>query len=181
MATLKSVVNKWNLLPSKKRNGRLARAMAKTIILKAANVSGKRYLKSMGEAKFLNTMWNKKKQNFNGIKYEDEVWEYQPKVKHYHVDFKFIVGNSVHYIEYKGKLNGAGRTKLRDIKRCNPEKSLILVFERGGNKLSSKPGSLTYMKWAEQQGFPAFDTQQSGWEKELIKYLKENSDLIKRG
>jgi len=99
MATLKSVVEKWDLLPSKTRNGKLAKAMAKTVVLKLAGVFGKNFLKSMGEAKFLKSMYEcVKDKQINSIKYEDEIWEYQPKMKHYHPDFKIKVGHSLSVI-----------------------------------------------------------------------------------
>ena len=180
MATLKSVVEKWDLLPSKTRNGKLAKAMAKTIVLKLVGVFGKNFLKSMGEARFLRDMYGYvKDKQINYIKYEDEVWEYQPKIKHYHPDFKIKIGHSIHFVEYKGKMTGPIRSKMRDIKRCNPDKHLILVFERGRNKLTSKKNSITYMDWAKRNGIPAFNTQDSDWCKQLIGYLKENSLLIK--
>ena len=180
MATLKSVFEKWDFMPSKTRTGELAKALAKTIVLKACNVEGKHFLKSMGEARFLSGMlhWVKKKR-LNFIKYEPEVWEYQPEVKHYIPDFKIKVGTSVHYVEYKGAMVKDTRTKMRDVKRCNPDKSIILVFERGKNKLSPKPKSITYMKWAERNGFPAFNTQDSDWDEQLTKWLIDNSILIK--
>ena len=178
MATLNSVVKKWQLIPSTQRSLKLARAMAKSIVLKMCGISGKKYLKSMGEAVFLWNMLDMKKNNFNNIKYEQDIWEYTFKVKHYHPDFKIKVGNTYHWIEYKGKMVGPTRTKLIAIKRCNPDKSLILVFERGKNKLSSK-SKTTYMEWAEQQGFPAFDTKDIHWKRDLIEYLKNNSKLLK--
>jgi len=181
MATLQSVVKKWELLSSKVRNGRLAKAMAKTIVLKAAGICGKKYLKSMGEAKFLYVMWKAKSQkHFNSVYYEDEIWKYQPKEKTYHPDFTLRVGYSIHTIEYKGKMDGKTRTKMKDIKRCNPIRSLIMVFERGRNKISPR-SKTTYMAWAKQNGFPAFDVQDKYWKRDLLIYLKENSQLIKGG
>lgn len=179
MARLKSVLEKWDLLPSKKRSGRLAKKMAKTVILKSAGVFGKKYLKSMGEARFLQfTQDCITHKRINVVKYEAEKWLYRPKTKTYNPDFRLKVGYTYHTVEYKGKMNGPVRTKLKDIKRCNPGKSLILVFERGNNKLNSK-SKTTYMQWAERYGFPAFNTQDSEWKKQLVTYLLDNSELIK--
>jgi len=179
MARLKSVLEKWDLLPSKKRSGRLAKKMAKTIILKVAGVFGKHFLKSMGEARFLNNLQklvvDKK---INRVGYEIEKWKYKPKERTYIPDFKIKVGETNHTIEYKGRMSGATRTKLKDIVRCNPTKSFILVFERGNNKLS-KSSKTTYMEWAERYGFPAFNTQDPGYMKDLETYLLKNSQLIK--
>jgi len=178
MATLNSIVKKWELLPSKQRSLKLARDMAKSVVLKMCDIGGKKYLKSMGEAVFLYGMLGVKKNNFNNIKYEKDVLKYTLKVKSYHPDFKIKVGNSYHWIEYKGKMVGPTRTKMQAVKRCHPEKSIIMVFERGKNRLSPR-SKTTYMEWAEQQGFPAFDTKDSNWKRYLIKYLKDNSQLIK--
>ena len=178
MATLNSVVKKWQFLPSKNRSLRLARDMAKSVVLKFCGIEGKKYLKSMGEAIFLWSMLKEKKNNFHSIKYEQDTLEYTLNPKKYHPDFKVKVGNSYHWIEYKGKMVGPTRTKMIAVKRCHPEKSIIMVFERGKNKLSPK-SKTTYMQWAKQQGFPAFDTKDYGWQKELINYLKNNSELIK--
>jgi len=180
MATLKAVVEEWMYLPSKKRSRKLAREMAKSVVLKVVGLDGVKYLKSMGEANFLYKMLKKKKDNFNNLKYESDVWKYQAKPRKYHPDFRIKIDQTYHWIEYKGEMAGPIRTKLKDIKRCNPEKSLILVFERGLNKLSAK-SKMTYMEWAKLCGFPAFDTQDSAWVNQLLYYLKLNSKLNKGG
>lgn len=179
MATLKKVLEEWDLLPSKKRNGRLAKEMAKTIVLKVAGVFGKNFLKSMGEARFLKDIRDSiRAKKLNSVRYEAETWEYQPEIKHYTPDFKVKVGHSYHYIEYKGKMTQQIRNKIRDIIRCNPDKSFILVFERGKNKLTGKKNSITYMTWAKRNKIPAFNMQDSDYKKKLIEYLHENSILV---
>ena len=60
MATLRNVINQWDMMPSKNRTRKKAREMAKTIVHKVAGVFGKKYLKSIGEARFLDTMLKNK-------------------------------------------------------------------------------------------------------------------------
>lgn len=131
-----TVWRKWEKIPVKKRNTRLAREMAKEC-----------GMRSMGEVRFAADLDKRK------IKYvyEPETWEYQHKVQHYTPDF--WLPEYEFFVEYKGKLTDQIRSKMLRVKDCNPDKDIRMVFERAANRIR-KGSPTTYDKWAAQKGFP---------------------------
>ena len=63
----------------------------------------------------------------------------------------FIVGKKI-IIETKGHFDKDDRRKMRDVKRCNPQLDIRLVFQKD-NKLSKAKRSKKYSQWAEYHGF----------------------------
>jgi hypothetical protein len=130
-----------------KRSTKLARTVAKE--------AG---MKSMGEVKCAADM-SKRKIRY---KYEEVTFEYQQKVQHYTPDFVIKrKGSTPLYIEYKGKMDYATRTKMLAVKRCNPDINIAMVFENAKNGITKrkrkKDGTYSvptkYWQWAEKNGF----------------------------
>jgi hypothetical protein len=97
--------------------------------------------------------------NSNSVpfKYEDDQFTYQYDPQKYTVDFTIKKADrSKTYFEYKGKLDGATRKKLRAIKKSNPDVDLRLVFEKPNNKLY-RGAKMRYWEWAERHGFKWYD------------------------
>lgn len=67
----------------------------------------------------------------------------------------FLLPNGV-FIEAKGKLDQETRSKMLAVKKAHPDLDIRFVFMKGENKLS-KGSKMTYMQWAEKNGFPAAD------------------------
>lgn len=133
-----TVMARWNKIPDKKRNSKIAKEMAK--------LAG---MKSMGEVRCAADM------DAKGVpwRYETEVLEYQHKVQHYTPDFILYENDNI-LIEYKGKMTDQVRKKLIAIKNCNPNRQICLVFEKPNNKISSSKNAWKYWQWSERNGFP---------------------------
>ena len=57
-------------------------------------------------------------------------------------------------IEYKGKMVGTTRSKIKAILETNPDIHFCMVFERSANKLSARPASMKYFEWANKLNIP---------------------------
>lgn len=160
--TPKQVIKLWEALPSTKATAKkqglnewrsltTAKKYAKMVNRKWANGS---YFKSMGEVYLVEELRKlKSERKIKGFTYEPEVWKYQYEPQEYSVDFNIIKNNNdIIFIEYKGKMDAPIRKKLEAIKRCNPDKELFIIFERGNNKISSN-SKTTYLEWANKHGF----------------------------
>ena len=102
----------------------------------------------------------------NGIKfkYEPDVLPYYQPVrggKCNHCHHKDVVKRRAYtpdfkvgllYLEAKGKLTSAERTKFKAVKDNHPSLDIRFVFMRD-NKIR-KGSTVTYMDWAKQEGFP---------------------------
>lgn len=85
------------------------------------------------------------------VKFEYETQKLQYVLrKTYTPDF--ILPNGV-YIEAKGVLTPADRTKMRAVKEQHPNLDIRFVFQNANNKLS-KHSKTTYAQWADRHGFP---------------------------
>ena len=130
------VITEWEKLPKKKRSARLGREFAK-----------KAGMRSMGEVYCAADMDRQK------IPYE-----YEPDKLRYTIDATytpdFLVKIGDVYVEFKGKMVGTTRTKIRAIIRSNPQIRYCMVFQRANNKLSSKSKSLQYWQWCERYKIP---------------------------
>lgn len=82
------------------------------------------------------------------LPYETTRLEY---VKHHKYTPDFQLGPKT-FVETKGKLTGADRTKHLLIKVQHPDVRVIFVFMAPNNKLS-KSSKTTYAMWAEKNGF----------------------------
>ena len=144
------------MLTEKERNSRTAREYAKQC-----------GMKSMAEVETAALLGD--------YEYEPESWEYQYEVQHYTPDFK--VGNV--YVEVKGKATKETRNKLLAVKRCNPDRIIILRFLKGKNKIS-KGSKTTYIEWFTKHGFVCFDWNQ---EKEFLDFIKKSNGVkgIRKG
>jgi len=80
-----------------------------------------------------------------------------PYVLHHNYIPDFYIPTTNIYIEAKGKLTPADRTKMLAVKKQYPDLDIRFVFMRGANRLTSKPKSKTYLEWAESNGFKAAD------------------------
>jgi hypothetical protein len=109
--------------------------------------------RSMSEVRFA----SKLKDAGLPFEYEKHKFKYQYKPQSYTVDFTLreASGNLAHF-EYKGKLDGPTRKKLRAIKDSNPELDLRLVFEKPNNKLY-KGAKMRYWEWADRYNFVWYD------------------------
>jgi hypothetical protein len=88
------------------------------------------------------------------VSFEYETLKLNFTVEHtYSPDF--ILDNGI-IIEAKGKLDAYTKQKMVAVKKQHPERDIRFVFMRGTNKLN-KRSKLTYMDWAEKNGFPAAD------------------------
>jgi hypothetical protein len=105
-------------------------------------------MKSMGEVRCAADM-DDRKIKYN---YEQDKIPYVIKAT-YNPDFTLYKDDDM-LIEYKGKMTQTVRTKMAAIKKCNPDLRICMVFEKPNNKLSSKPNSMRYWRWAELHGFP---------------------------
>ena len=83
-------------------------------------------------------------------KYETETLEYQHLPQTYTPDF--VLPNGV-LVEFKGKMTAETRKKMLSIRRCNPNRTIGIVFQYANNKLSSRKNSTRYWEWAEKNGF----------------------------
>jgi hypothetical protein len=83
--------------------------------------------------------------------YEKHIINYvKPETKHkYHPDF--CLPNGI-FIETKGRLVLADRSKHLLIKKQHPEVDIRFVFQNAKSKMS-KASSTTYAQWAEKNGF----------------------------
>jgi hypothetical protein len=129
------VMKKWDAIPPKKRNSRMAKEFAK-----------KCGMRSMGEVRCAADM----KRRQIPYKYEARLMTYQHQPQKYTPDFESPKIEGV--IEYKGKMTNETRKKLLSIQRCNPKIPIRLVFEKPNNKIR-KGSKTTYAQWAEKNGF----------------------------
>lgn len=74
-----------------------------------------------------------------------------PYVKHHTYCPDFQLGPKT-FVETKGLLTGADRTKHLLVKQQHPDVRIIFVFMAPNNKLSKK-SKTTYAQWAEKNGF----------------------------
>lgn len=139
-------VNEW-------RSFRTARKYAKMVNTRYANGS---YFKSMAEVFFVEELRKlKTSKHIKGFLYEPEQWEYQYDPQRYVVDFSVVKNDGTTiFIEFKGKMTPDIRKKLSTIKKCNPDKDLHIIFEKGNNKINPR-SKTTYLNWAEKNGFKA--------------------------
>ena len=91
--------------------------------------------------------------------YEDTTFTYQYKPQKYTPDFTLTRKTKKKvYLEYKGKLDGKTRKKMRAIRDSNPTLDVRLVFEKPKNKIYA--GAKTrYWEWAERNGFKWYDAK----------------------
>ena len=136
--TPKQVMKKWNAIPQKNRNSRMAKTYAK--------MAG---MRSMGEVRCAADMIEK---DINYL-YEERILTYQHEPQKYTPDFVIESSGHTTIIEYKGKMTNETRKKLLSIQRCNPTARICLVFEKPNNKIR-KGSKTTYWKWAEKNNFP---------------------------
>ena len=130
--------------------------------------------RSMGEVRYASRL---KQQNIP-FDYEAEKLSYQYDPQKYVVDFQIPIGNDKYiYIEYKGKLDGPTRKKMRAIKKSNPNVDLRIVFEKPNNKLYSG-AKMRYWEWAERYGFKWYDVKNY---KQLKKDILEAKRATKQG
>ena len=70
------------------------------------------------------------------------------------------------YFECKGYFPAADRSKMRAVKKCNPELDIRFIF--GDATKKNKGTKQTYGEWADKNGFPYCEKKISPkWRKEL--------------
>lgn len=69
----------------------------------------------------------------------------------------FVLDNGI-IIEAKGLFDQQTRSKMLAVKRQHPEKDIRFVFQAGDKKLS-KNSKVSYLQWAEKNGFPAVNKE----------------------
>lgn len=104
------------------------------------------------KSKLEEKVWAVLKKAYPAVKYEPTKYKYvQPEQERtYTPDFK--TGRRNLYIEAKGKLDLETRKKMVWFKQCNPNITIIFLFQNPDNKLT-KRSKTTYAMWAEAQGF----------------------------
>lgn len=105
------------------------------------------------------------------FKYEPDRLVYIKKPSKYIPDFK--ISKSV-YIEAKGILTTADRTKLLLVQEQHPQVTICLLFGNASNKLNRK-SSTTYAEWATKHGFPWMDMKDPILREWLKALANENS------
>jgi hypothetical protein len=86
--------------------------------------------------------------------YEPEKFDWIPPKRKYTPDFKVAKRDGGYFfVEYKGYLRPADRTKMRAIKKQYPDLDIRFVFQKADKKLY-KGSKTEYWMWAEQWGFP---------------------------
>lgn len=108
--------------------------------------------RSMSEVRFAALL----KRNGIPFKYEEDTLTYQYAPQKYTADFQIAQGNTKILLEYKGKLDGPTRKKMRAVKKSNPDVDLRIVFEKPNNKLYHG-SKMRYWQWAERYGFKWYD------------------------
>lgn len=151
-----TIMKEWNAIPMKERNSNTARYLAK-----------KAGMKSMAEVETAFLLSGIQKKLKSKYKYEPDTWEYQHDPQSYTPDFK--IGNL--YIEVKGKATTDTRRKMLAVKKCNPDKKLVILFLKGNNKIR-KGSKTTYIDWFRKQGFTCFDFKEMGT---FLKYVEKHS------
>lgn len=145
------VLKKWNALPKERQNSKTAREHYK--------MCG---MKSMAEVETA-ALYERE-----GIEYEYEAESlpYRYEQQSYTPDFR----TKTVYTEVKGKATKETRDKLLAVKRCNPEKVIVIRFLKGRNKIAAG-SKTTYLDWFRKKGFVCFD-----WDEEeaFIKFIREN-------
>jgi hypothetical protein len=80
----------------------------------------------------------------------------------YTPDFIVCKDNKLMFIETKGYFRPEHRTKMRHVKKCNPELDIRIIFQR--NQFINKSTGYDYCKWAERNNFPcAIGTLPKEW------------------
>jgi predicted nuclease of restriction endonuclease-like RecB superfamily len=146
------MVSMWAKLPSKMRTFRKAKELSKTI-----------GFRSIGEVAFAADL----EEQGTLYTYEPDVFMYTLPERKYIPDFRLKKKKGGWmYIEYKGRFSAQDRTKIRLIKKQNPDIDLRIVFEKPNNKLN-KSSKTTYGAWADQHGIPWSNrTIPAEWRKE---------------
>ena len=89
------------------------------------------------------------------FEYEDRKYKYitLPKSHTYTPDFTFytVDGKFLYAVEAKGLFDATNRQKLLDVRRCNPELDLRLLFQR--DQVIRKGSKTRYSDWAIKNKF----------------------------
>lgn len=83
------------------------------------------------------------------IKYETKKLPYVLEPKNYIPDFEVKPGV---FFEVKGYLESKDRTKLKAVKKNNPEVTIKILFDKPNTRIY-KGSKTTYAEWAEKNGF----------------------------
>lgn len=117
--------------------------------------------KSKLEAKLWKQLGRKKKL----VKYESEKVKYttEPKLKNYIPDWVVTLPSGYKfYVEIKGYFRPEDRTKMRLVKKCNPDLDIRFFFPYD-NKLNKNSG-MRYSDWCNKHGFTyAVGTMPKEW------------------
>lgn len=132
-----------------------------------------RSLPTIFQSKFESTVYKALRKFTKRIEYETEQLDYTIPARKakYTPDF-ILIGPKGHkiYIETKGYLRPADRTKMLRVKRSNPKLDIRMIFMRD-NKI--KGTKMRYSDWAMRHGFPYAigdkDEVIEQWVKELNK------------
>jgi hypothetical protein len=93
-----------------------------------------------------------------GIDFQYEVKKFpfvQPAVKRNYTP-DFFISETDLFVECKGKLTSDERKKLLWWRAEHPDVPFVILFMRGRNPIR-KGSRTTYMDWAAENGFEAFD------------------------
>lgn len=86
--------------------------------------------------------------------YESEKLDFRiERTAKYLPDFILQGPNGKIYVEAKGYLTSADRSKMVRVKKSNPQADIRFVFGKSSNRLNKKSPT-TYADWATKNGFP---------------------------
>lgn len=102
-------------------------------------------------SKFENTLAQTLKRKRVKFKYETSTFPYF-LLHHYTPDFVLTKGNKTIYIEAKGVFSSKDRTKMKAVRKQNPDLDIRIVFMNANLKLY-KGSKTTYGEWATKAGF----------------------------
>lgn len=110
--------------------------------------------------------------------YEPEKFNWyppQPKIRKYTPDFKIINRKGkIFFVEFKGWLRPADKTKMKAVKHQRPDLDIRFVFAKGdkpvvGAKPRKNGTKMTHAEWAEKYGYKwAEGTIPDAWLEEEI-------------
>lgn len=89
-----------------------------------------------------------------GLDYQYEVTKLDYILKKRYIpDFTVTTNNGdLIYIEVKGYLRPEDRTKMLAVKKANPNKTIVFIFQNANNRLN-KNSKTTYGEWATKNNF----------------------------
>ena len=109
------------------------------------------------KSKLEEKVWNSLIKEYPSVQYEPTKIKFTQPVQErtYTPDFKVDESKEI-YLEAKGLLDLETRKKMIWFRECNPDISIIMLFQNASNKLH-RGSKTTYAMWAEANNFEWLD------------------------